>query len=223
MKGAILITISLIWNVHVEAQINLSFLLPFLDESEINILDSRGLKMIFPQGFERGYFDLECFEDSPFLWSLLSCRSNKVISQDGNCMSFIPIYKFFPGNGPDSLLARKHFENWEYRIEHFHIDHIKSSINIAYGKQAAANWKNYVTYFETDQAKEIFNADTAITFDVKLTPDQYFMDKYTLVRFLFLQKKGRFFNMVVSLYSDQAVKDRERYDMLNNSILRYIN
>ena len=223
MRRVILITMLFFGCVKGKAQISPSFFLPFIDEFEVNILDSRGLKMIFPQGFERGYLDTECFEDSPFLWRLLMCLDNKIISQDGNCMSFIPIFNFFPGRGPDTLLARNYFENWEYRIEHFHIDQIRSKINIAYGKQAAANWKNYITYFEPDQAKEVFNADTVITFDVKLTPDQYFMDKYTLVRFLFLQKKGRFFNMVVSLYSDQALKDRERYDMLNNSILRYIN
>ncbi len=223
MKKIILIHILFLWNIKGMAQISPSFYISFLDEFEINILDSRGLKMSTPEGFEKGYFDTECFEDSPFLGSLIKCLDNKLITRDGNCMSFIPFFKFFPGAGPDTLLARNYFENWEYRIEHFHIDQIKSYIRKAYGDRAAEHWKDYVTYFEPKQAKEIFNADTAITFDIKLSPEQYFMDKFILVRFLFIQKKGRFFNMVVSLYSSQALKDRKRYDMLNNSVLSYIN
>jgi len=223
MRRVILITMLFFGCIKGKAQISPSFFLPFIDEFEVNILDSRGLKMMIPEGFEKGYLDTECFEESAFLNSLLRCMDNKIISHEGNCMSFIPFFKFFPGAEPDAVLARNYFENWEYRIEHFHIDQIRAKIKVAYGEQAAERWKDYVTYFKPEQAKKIFNADTVITFDVKLSPDQYFMDKFTLIRFLFLQKKGRFFNMVVSLYADQALKDRERYDMLNNSILRYIN
>ncbi|MBA8988761.1 hypothetical protein [Sphingobacterium cellulitidis] len=223
MKRSILIILILVWSIKGMAQLSPGFLLPHIIEAEQNILHSRGLRLIFPEGFEKGYFDTECFEDSPFLWRLVKCMNNKIISKDGNSMSFIPIFDFFPGPGPDSIVARNYFENWEYRIEHFHINQIKAYIRVAYGDSAAEHWKDYVTYYGPEKTKEIFNADTAITFDVKLLPEQYFMGKYVLVRFLVIQKKRRFFNMVITFYTDQALNDRERYDMLNNSILKYIN
>ena len=173
--------------------------------------------------FSEGYYELVCFDNYKFLAKLFDCLSNKISTTDGECLVFVPVSKKFSGIEVDSILIKNHYENWNDRIDNFHIDQIKSYLKTVYGDYTSDNWKDFVTYYSNREAKNIFNADSAITFNIKLRKEDYYLGKYTNVKFLFIQKKGRFYNMIISFYTDLAMRRINEYNKLVESIYRYEN
>ena len=91
------------------------------------------------------------------------------------------------------------------------------------------NIQEHVTYYSDEDAKSAFNADTVITYDVKITGLKYSSElaevintkKYKHCKALVLQKENRGFLVMYCFYSNKAKKNIDSYMKSLDSIFRY--
>ena len=97
----------------------------------------------------------------------------------------------------------------------------KTILDIHWGDTAAQNWKSYVTYYSSTEVRHKFNADTAISFSIKLNPGEYHLGKYNHLDALFLQRSGRGFVNFYFFYTDKGKKQLAKYWSAMEGVLRY--
>lgn len=182
-----------------------------LDRYYIDILKSMKLTYKKPDGFKE-VPGMECFNKMKKpnrLAIMLSCESNQLYADDEHFTSFMPLHRNFTQQ--DIIVWKKMFPKLNYDVNELHIGQIKGNINAAFGEKAALEWRNYVTYYSNEDAKNMFNADTVITFFVKLDSNEYYKGKYKYFDALFIQKNGRGFVNFYCFYDDEGKKNLAKY------------
>jgi hypothetical protein len=97
----------------------------------------------------------------------------------------------------------------------------KNNMRESIGEEAAANWREYVDFYPTDKAKNIFNADTALKYSIKLQPQDYYLEKYKYLDLLVVQKKGGGCVNVQCFYTEEGKKELPLYWKEIEGIFRY--
>lgn len=169
----------------------------------------------------------ECFKNNAKLESMFSCVSNLLVSNDEEFISFIPLHRFL--TKADSISMQQSFPEMKLpNLNDQHAYSVRAQVLYSLGKNAAIrgpnagfNWKEYVQYYADKDARRKFNADTAITYDVVLNDDEYYLGKYKYLRALVLQKKDRGFVAIYSFYTDKAKRRLAKYWKATEGILRY--
>lgn len=162
----------------------------------------------------------ECFNDKPYLKASMSCVRHQLQSKDGEFVAFIAIYK--PFTRRDSIEMKKFLPgaSFDY-VDKQHISNLKNNIQWLINKEASNHWKEHVTYYPAKEARQKFNADTAILIPIELTERDYYKGKYNHFNALYLQKKGRGFVNFFFFYTDAAKKDLPLYQKEIEGIFLY--
>ncbi len=184
----------------------------------VDVLKSIKLDYKKPDGFKEvpGW---DCFDSIPKLHLILSCANNQLYADDGHFMAFITINRPFT---PHEIIEwKKLFPNGLFDNNKAHMYQIKGNIKYAYGDQAALEWRKYVTYYSTADAKNKFNADTAITFPLKLDSSDYYKGKYKYLNVLFLEKKDRSWVSFHCFSDDEGKKNLAKYMKAIEGVFRY--
>ncbi len=170
---------------------------------------------------------LECFKKNPKLELMLTCLGNQLHSKDGEFITFIAVNRFL--KKADSIRLQQSFPGMHIPdLNNQHVYQIRAAILYSLGKDAslrgenaAFNWKQYVHYYSDTKANKIFNADTAITFVTELNDSEVYKGKYKYSKALYLQKKGRGFIEIHSLYSNKGKKHLSKYWHAVEGIFKY--
>lgn len=137
-------------------------------------------------------------------------KYQKLVSEDKEVVVFIninPVYTQEFANEMNALFASQD-HNIVDRQHHFQtIFTLKTYL----GKQAAKNWKHYVKYYSQENAKKIFNADTAFTYTLNLNKEDILQDKYRYATSLILQRKGKGYITLEVFYTEKAKKNLNKY------------
>lgn len=169
----------------------------------------------------------ECFYDNAKLKSMFSCVANLLVSEDEEFISFLSLHNFL--KKADAIRMQQDFPGMKLpNLNNQHANSVRAEILYSLGKDAALrgpnagfNWKEYVQYYSDKDARRKFNADTAITYDIVLNDDEYYLGKYKYLRALVLQKKDRGFVAIYSFYTDKAKRRLTKYWKATEGILRY--
>lgn len=190
---------------------------PLIDPEELIAMD---LVYEKPEFFHPSY-DKECFIDNPRLNGLFTCLGNQLHSKDKSFIVFFPtsariidqeftdrMNRMFPGQKRDL-------------VDKQHVYQLKNDIRYVYGEEAAKDWKNYVSYASREQSKREFNADTVITNNIKLKPEEFYKGTHGNVWTLTLQKKSKGYITLHCLYKDMPEGELAQYIAAVKKIFRY--
>lgn len=163
---------------------------------------------------------IECFKKNPMLEQIVTCAGHQLHSNDGQFITFIPIYK--PFTKADSvnmkqLMPGGNFDN----IDKMHVNHIKNTIKVSAGKEAHNSWKQFVKYYTPDEALLKFNADTAVSCPIKLTPENFYLEKFNYLEALYIQKRGRGFINFFCFYTEKGKKNLPVYIKAIEGVFTY--
>jgi hypothetical protein len=163
---------------------------------------------------------VECFEQNPKLQAILTCVGHQLVSDDGEFLAFIPIYKVFT-KADSAYMQKMRPQSTLYSTDKQHINQIKNAISVSLGKEAAQSWKNQVTYYSKNEAIQKFNADSSVFLNIKIDSNNLYKGIYNHLDVLYLQKKGRGFVNFYCFYSDKGKKDLAKYMKSIEGIFRY--
>lgn len=188
-------------------------------QHDLDILNS--MKIIYnkPDGFKE-IVRPESFKSKPKLEYIITFAEDQLHSNDEQFIAFIPVHKFFTRE--DSIDMKKFFPGMPFDvIDKIHSNAIKNNIKMSLGEEAARDYIKYITYYSPEEAKHKFNADTAISFQIKLDFNDYYEEKYNHLDALFLQKKGRGYINFYCFYTDSAIKKLPEYWKAIEGVFRY--
>lgn len=198
----------------------------WMGKDDIDMLKTIKVNYKKPESFLEvpGY---DCFKGKGRLEAMLSCLRNQLRSKDGEFITFIPLNRFHTKK--DSVNLRRSFpEMFISDLNLQHVYQIRAVILYSLGKDATLrgensgfDWKRYVHYYSDEKAIQKFNADTAITFVIKLNDNEVYKEKYKYLKALYLQKKDRGFIELYCFYTDQGNKHLPKYWQAVEGIFKY--
>lgn len=185
-----------------------------------NILDSvMNLKYISHDGYFMDTVEIQ--EDLFFDYHLGIMKNPHIASEDGNFKVFFDISTPFLQKDSVDLAAPMYRGSIDAdRVDKEHIFSIRFFIHKIYGEEDLNSWKKYARYLSYAEAKEKFNADTAIyiTFPMKENP---YVESYPYCLMLVIQKKGRGFFSMFFVYNDEGKKDLDKHIAAIEHSFRY--
>ncbi len=81
--------------------------------------------------------------------------------------------------------------------------------------------KENVYYYSSKEAKNLFNADTLITYPVQLHEDVLYKNKYNSAQVLILQKNDTGYMLILELFTNNSIKSKEKYMKLLSRTIRF--
>ena len=73
------------------------------------------------------------------------------------------------------------------------------------------SWHDSITVLSTEEAREKWNADSAFTFTLHLSPEYYYEKNFKHLKVLLIQRKGRGYACIYSFYTDKAKENFDDY------------
>lgn len=136
---------------------------------------------------------------------------NHLISEDHNFIVYIEVPLVYSGTGiKDSIYVNPHLvPNLKIKIDTFHLRYIKNDFwqNIAKKVESLENLP--VTYKSSKYARESFNADTVVTYPLKMWHKLY--NEYNHCQVIMIQKNTRGFIFLYCFYNDTGARKLSRY------------
>lgn len=83
------------------------------------------------------------------------------------------------------------------------------------------SWRDSITVLSTEEAHEKFNADSAFTFTLHLSPEFYYEKNFKHIKVLLIQRKGRGYACIYSFYTDKAQEHFDKYWRRIEKTLRF--
>lgn len=175
------------------------------------------LNIFIPKDFtflENGGF--ECFDNNRPLNLAFTCLNNKLISKSSECIMFITLDRLFTPE--DSIFFSKISpSNRPFNSNLIPANNLQRQISNLTNE--GDNWKDKIHYMDQSEAKETFNADTAVYFHLELKENMIYEKKFKNIISLMIQKKGRGFVNVIFFYTENTgLNDRKILDLLKTNI-----
>lgn len=175
-------------------------------------LDRNQVQYNQPEGFvfENKSVQLKCLISEKYKYKAIPIYYfSHFLSEDSNfvvCTSIPPIYC----KRNDSIHAYTPIgPEMDVEMNTFHISRIMSDFFRNTGERVTSLSKLPITYKSSKYAHESFNADTVITYPLKMW--QKYENKYTHCLVIMLQKRYRGCIFLYCLYTDKAAKKLNRY------------
>ena len=193
--------------------------LSWMDKYYVNTLKTMKIDYNRPSGFDE-ISGKECFDSIPALKDLISCVSNQLHSNDGQFIAFIPVYH--PLTKKDSIDISRMFPDSVFPgVNRIHEPLAEAGIKLSLGEAAAKNWRRYVNYYPQKDAVSKFNADTALSYSIKLDSQEYYKNKFNHLKVLILQKRDRGYINFYCFYTDKAQPNFSKYWKAIEGVFRY--
>jgi hypothetical protein len=162
----------------------------------------------------------ECFKEYPMLSQIITCAGNQLLSSDDQFLAFIPIYPIMTKE--DSIFyQRLRPASKTFNPNRQHMYQMRNAIRMSLGEETSKTWRDLVNYYPSGDAKLKFNADTAVSFSIKLDDKNIYKGICTHLDALYLQKKDRGFVNFYIFYTDKGKKNLPAYMKAIEGILRY--
>lgn len=186
----------------------------------IDIIKSMNLEYKKPPGFDEVLMN-ECFNSYPKLERIITCAYGQLRSTDQQFFVFTGLYRTLSVD--DSVFISKISAkgmgikslDWMYEAN------IKAGIEESLGKDAAQYWRKFVNYYSADKAREIYNADSVITYSIKLDSANYYQRKYNHLDILCIAKKRRGAVYFFCFYTDEGKKLLPDYQKAIEGMFRF--
>lgn len=151
--------------------------------------------------------EVECFDKYPILNSYLTCQNHQLISKDGQMVAFFRLDKVL--NKQDSIEINQVFKGSITNLNFMHEGVLKNMKKIfkSEGENSVSN--NHLEY--RLDLKQNNNADTILTYNIKLDSLSIFRDKFYFLLGLIIQKKDRGFVHVHYFLTQKGYANREKY------------
>lgn len=134
---------------------------------------------------------------------------NCILSKDSNFIAYVSVPPIFCGD-KDSIYADFSFKTgFMIEMNTYHLTHIKADFLKNTGKRVAFLSKLPITYKSSKYARESFNADTVITYPLKMW--EKYENKYTHCLVILIQKRYRGCIPLYCLYTDEGAKKLNHY------------
>jgi hypothetical protein len=184
-----------------------------IDEIKMDYL--MGLEYQIHEDFV-GRDEMDCFDSIPKLKYTLTCKRNIFNSKDDHVKIFIGYFE--PMTKEDSTsLARILPPNKSIPVNTQHIYQIIGDIRVFYSytqEEANKKWQEHVHYFPQEEARQICNADTLISYTLTLDENESYKGRYKHIAVYYMQKHDRGNVGLYCFYDDDAAKNPEKY--MNN-------
>jgi hypothetical protein len=152
---------------------------------------------------------MECFDSIPKLHWALTCMENKF-----NSNNHIKVFVSVQAPIDSSEYARFLPQNTIIPVNTQHIYQIIGDIRFFYDytqEEAEKKWQKDVYYFSQEEAMQICNADTLISYTLALSENEYYEGRYKHIAVYFMQKHNRGNIGLYCFYDDEAAKKTEKY------------
>ena len=134
---------------------------------------------------------------------------NCILSKDSNFIAYVSVPPIFCGD-KDSIYADFSFKTgFMIEVNTYHLTHIKADFLKNTGKRVAFLSELPITYKSSKYAHESFNADTVITYPLKMW--EKYENKYTHCLVILIQKRYRGCIPLYCLYTDEGAKKLNHY------------
>lgn len=132
---------------------------------------------------------------------------DKLISKDGNFITFIDVP---PVYSKDSIYVYMPLAPYlKEEINTYHLDWVKGDFFCNTGERIHSFQNLPIHYKSPGYAQMAFNADTVITYPLKVW--HKYKNKYNYCQVMIIQKNGRGFIRLVSIYNDEGKKKLDSY------------
>jgi hypothetical protein len=160
------------------------------------------------------YGKMDCFDSIPKLNNALTCQKNKFNSKDNHVKVFMSVHK--PMASEDSVGYARFLPEKAIipPVNTLHIYQIIRDIRVFYDytqEEAENRWREYVYYFSTEEAKQICNADTLLSYTLTLDDNESYEGRYKHIAVYYMQKHDRGNLGVYCFYDDEIAKNPEKY------------
>ena len=153
--------------------------------------------------------NLICITSKQFRAHAFSRHYNCILSKDSNFIAYVSVPPIFCGD-KDSIYADFSFKTgFMIEMNTYHLTHIKADFLKNTGKRVAFLSKLPITYKSSKYARESFNADTVITYPLKMW--EKYENKYTHCLVILIQKRYRGCIPLYCLYTDEGAKKLNHY------------
>jgi hypothetical protein len=187
-------------------------------QDPIDIIKSMNLEYKKPLGFDQ-VSSPECFKSYPNLERIITCAYNQLRSADQQFIVFTTLYR--PLSEADSVFISKISDRGIRSLDWMHDGNIKGNIEASLGKDAAEHWREYVNYYSPDSARRAFNADSAISYSIKLDSQDHYLSRYNHLDVLCIAKKRRGVVYFYYFYTDEGKKQLSCYRKAMEGTFRY--
>lgn len=161
----------------------------------------------------------ECFKSYPKLNTLITCAYSQFESKDKQFLVFTTLYR--PLSAEDSIFMSKISPNKIKTLDWMHEANIKGNIRESLGEDSAANWRSFVHYGTLGNARKFFNADSLLTYTIKLDPKDAYKGKFNHLEVLCIAKKRRGVIYLFELYTDEGKRNLMTYQKELEGIFRF--
>ena len=153
--------------------------------------------------------NLICITSKQFRAHAFSRHYNCILSKDSNFIAYVSVPPIFCGD-KDSIYADFSFKTgFMIEMNTYHLTHIKADFLKNTGKRVAFLSELPITYKSSKYAHESFNADTVITYPLKMW--EKYENKYTHCLVILIQKRYRGCIPLYCLYTDEGAKKLNHY------------
>ena len=153
--------------------------------------------------------NLICITSKQFRAHAFSRHYNCILSKDSNFIAYVSVPPIFCGD-KDSIYADFSFKTgFMIEMNTYHLTHIKADFLKNTGKRVAFLSELPITYKSSKYARESFNADTVITYPLKMW--EKYENKYTHCLVILIQKRYRGCIPLYCLYTDEGAKKLNHY------------
>jgi len=186
----------------------------------MNLLEVIGVEYNKPVGLKEIRMS-ECFKAYPKLNALITCAYSQFESKDKQFFLFTTLYK--PLSPEDSVFISKISPNKIKTLDWMHEANIKGNIKESLGEDAAILWRSFVKCGTLEQARKFFNADSVLSYSIKLDPKDYYQGKFNNLEVLCIAKKRRGVIYLFALYTDEGKRNLKPYQKELEGIFRFKN
>jgi hypothetical protein len=184
----------------------------------MNLLEVIRLEYNKPVGFNEIRMS-ECFKSYPKLNALITCAYSQFESKDKHFFLFTNMYK--PLSPEDSIFISKISPNKIKTLDWMHEANIKGNIRESLGEDSAINWRSFVHYGTLENARKFFNADSLLSYTIKLDPKDAYQGKFNNLEVLCIAKKRRGVIYLFELYTDEGKRNLKTYQKELEGIFRF--
>ena len=147
------------------------------------------------------------------------CAVSSLVTEDRSFMVFYMIIN--PTTEEDSIRRQDTYPV----VDMMHVYDVNHIVKTCFGDDA--DWKDYVRYYSSDDAKTKFNADTVLSISLLIDKDEDYYDdgfdnyNYSHCTVLIIQKQGRGMIAMYCIYDEDATKNLDTYMTAIEGTLRY--
>lgn len=169
------------------------------DEMKMTYRKPEGFCQVDSAESLRGYPKLRDRLGGMWAGPLLRCDDSQMIS----ILKFAPIFT-------DEFIGQMSRGNEAYRpfikkiLEKHHYHSMRRMIS-------SNSWRDSIRVISTEEARSKWNADSAFTFTLHLSPECYYEKNFKHLKVLLIQRKGRGYACIYSFYTDKAKENFDEY------------